>query len=669
MTEALQSLTEGDFKDAANSALSGNMAAAAGAIAALIVSVGTGHPLAGLVVGKGLEAFARAVVDTATARFKEAGVRYDEERERTLALARELCAGVEPLFARRLDALDARVAEQFLQTIRYMERNVASASGQAELLAEVRSLRALLEALPRRRSARRASEILRPGSAKRPAHLKNPATLLTARYEVVPFIQSIRRRELTELENWCETPEAVRVRLFIGSGGTGKTRLFIESIKRAQREGWDAGFLPESASEGDERDVLEGDKSVLVVVDYAETRRELPRLLASVAEFNTSSPRKIRIALLAREVADWWRVLLGLSAPIADLLNAQEPQTLRPEDIPLDQRRAAFEQSARAFAVELDAPIPKTVPDLSSRRFGRMLYLAMAALGAVSGTDLPPENLLSGTLEHEKRYLRLRYFQDRDPDAIEHADFLDRALRLLAASTLRGSIPTLGETRRLSSTIEGPDETSSRHILRYLHGLYPGRDDSDAALTAQPSADLPYLGALEPDLLGEELVAQVLSAPETPSDYLRNVFDAAPEHAVRQGFMVLGRLGSRSAGKSYAEWIGAVLSENVATRAVAALDAALALASETAHSPLGSTLYDALKQQGTLELARQILPLVPWTTVVLREVGTWATEQCVHGTPEANVEERAGLLSDLGGRLGDLGRREEALAAAEEATR
>ena len=56
----------------------------------------------------------------------------------------------------------------------------------------------------------------------------NPGTLLNARYQVVPFMYEAREKELEDLTVWCNEERATDIRLFVGPGGTGKTRLFIE---------------------------------------------------------------------------------------------------------------------------------------------------------------------------------------------------------------------------------------------------------------------------------------------------------------------------------------------------------------------------------------------------------------------------------------------------------
>lgn len=90
-------------------------------------------------------------------------------------------------------------------------------------------------------ATRSAADILRIDTFDR-GDRTNPAVLLNARYEVVPFFEASRSQELAELERWCADPTPVGARLFTGPGGAGKTRLFIEWSKRLRARGWVAGL-------------------------------------------------------------------------------------------------------------------------------------------------------------------------------------------------------------------------------------------------------------------------------------------------------------------------------------------------------------------------------------------------------------------------------------------
>lgn len=669
--EATELIVRGKRREAVTSVASVLLGAGAALGLGIVAGPAVGAPAAPVAsaAAKGLVGrLAEALVDRTEAML-EAERQYESDAARHRAL-RSFLADIAQASLRGLrgdvEDLASEQREHFLQTLRFMERNLASREHQEETLRLLREFMARFQGGTSSAANRRPPrDILRRGTATRPAGLRNPATLLTARYEVVDFIESVRPKELEEILGWCEAHELVEVRLFLGPGGVGKTRLFIEAAKRLRDRDWDAGFLPESASEDDERDVLEGTRSTLVVVDYAEARRELPRLLGAVAETRPAVAHKVRVALVARDVGDWWRLLLGLDAPVTDLLNARQPLALRPEDLSLEVRQEVFESYARVFARKLENPSPNAVPDLSNARFGRTLYVAMAALAAVDGGNLPPDKLLDGTLEHERRYIKLHYFGDRSPDLRDQADFLNRAMRLLAAAALRGGLPTREETQAVSKRVDGPVEERTPHALRVLHDLY----GAAAADAAKPTADRSYLRALEPDLLGEELVAQVLGHIETPANYLLQVFDDAATLSVRHGLIVLGRLGSQGADERSQRWIASVLDADVSSRALPTLEAALALTGETAHAPLGQVLHEALKREGTTDLARKIEPLVPWRTIALREVGDWATQRVLLDLTGVALTERATLALTRGKRLNDLGRHEEALDTTEEAVR
>jgi hypothetical protein len=94
------------------------------------------------------------------------------------------------------------------------------------------------------------------------------------------------------------------------------------------------------------------------------------------------------------------------------------------------------------------------------------------------------------------------------------------------------------------------------------------------------------MAGLEPDLLGESLVASVLKDRNTVADYLDRVFKDAPPPAIRSGFVLLGRLSLR--GEPLAgEWLARLLNADVGSRLRPAFDAAISLAEESAYAPLG----------------------------------------------------------------------------------
>ena len=82
-----------------------------------------------------------------------------------------------------------------------------------------------------------------------------------------------------------------------GKGGTGKTRLLIEHGLRMEARGWVAGFMDTEEFAADKESLKSVGVSVLIVVDYAETRigpvRELLRRCSrATRRSHCSGPRR-----------------------------------------------------------------------------------------------------------------------------------------------------------------------------------------------------------------------------------------------------------------------------------------------------------------------------------------------------------------------------------------
>ncbi|CAM5609874.1 trypsin-like peptidase domain-containing protein [Streptomyces aurantiogriseus] len=151
--------------------------------------------------------------------------------------------------------------------------------------------------------------------------------LLSPHSEVVPFVGLAT--ELTRLSDWCTTGPTVSVAVVHGPGGVGKTRLAVELARRVSQRRpeaehaaggpavpWSAGFLQldPQAPYTMLRHLI---RPTLVVVDYAETRRDqVEQLMATLARHRPPG-KPVRLLLLARAVPAWWELVRARYAPMA----------------------------------------------------------------------------------------------------------------------------------------------------------------------------------------------------------------------------------------------------------------------------------------------------------------------------------------------------------------
>jgi tetratricopeptide (TPR) repeat protein len=395
------------------------------------------------------------------------------------------------------------------------------------------------------------------------------------------------------------------------------------------------------------------------VIDYAECRPGLLPFLKNIATRPADETAPLRIVLLAREIADWWHSLQEQDDGVRHLLQQFEPVIVSQIPLEGELRSRVFTHARDAYAAVLKKPIPKNIPNLDDTRYARILYLHMAALASAEGMDIAADTLIHDIVDHEKHYWMERYKTKYHNDNLETMDFMERCGRFVAALTLRGGAPTRDEAGEINHRVNGPEEPN---IARFFRLLYPGR---------QRSGEGRYMSGLEPDILGEALVADVLSDANTPGDYLDCVFENAGETALIKGVVTRGRISRRRETEAR-EWLRRVLDADVAGRALPAFRAAMTLGQESPFAPLGLVLAEGLAREGTVEHAAEIEHQAPLDTVSLRETAAWATRRRLDSLGAEDIDdetaiERAWLLNNLGNRLSDLGCREEALAAAQEA--
>jgi len=515
--------------------------------------------------------------------------------------------------------------------------------------------------------------VLSPGTRPLPSAEMAPGRVLMAAYEIIPFHEEGRRDELERLADWCRDSRPASVQLITGEGGTGKTRLLIEWCKRLKAQGWHAGFLVHRPP-GDWCPVLlQGHVPRLVVVDYAETRRpEVESLLQRLADRHVRRSPKLRVVLLARREADWWRQLSAGSAEVGDLLlGSPTPSPVAPLVPQAQERLAVYRAALEVFAEARHVELPRggRLPALAAAVYDRILYLHAAALVAVlRGEPAETERVFDEILEHETRFWQRQARETFGADAATVGQIMEAMPRFVAAVTLAGGVtprdarPLVCNVTRL---VEGEHDLPGT-LLELARRLYGGRR---AAVAASPDIDpdpTELIEPLQPDLLGERLVAKTLD-----QHLLGAVLGWAGVAARRNVLTVLTRLAQGQPSES--RWLRAALQFDLEGLAELAFDAAVA-----AGDPIGRVLAEVIESTGSTQLAERLADRCDtealWQSVPVRELAAVATrlvfderKRASASPTEEDLAEIARLANNLGSRYRHLGQREEALAAASEA--
>ncbi|HEX5751169.1 MAG TPA: tetratricopeptide repeat protein [Archangium sp.] len=508
-------------------------------------------------------------------------------------------------------------------------------------------------------------DLLVPGTEKMPAD-PPPSALLTARYQAVGFEESGRADILAELNRWCDEGPTMAVRLIHAEGGVGKTRLAIEWIRQRRAARWAAGFLAATAAEDWLERLWACGQSVVVVLDYAESRQGLQKILQRAQDYRqqegSRALRRMRILLLARNCGDWWTALRQTDTGMGNWLVTTPPHELKPLVTNEVERKELFCRAVAAFSPEKTNPIGgRPLPTLSDKLFERVLYLHMAAIAFVEGCELAPNKLMDAILDHEERFWASR----ATADEVKTSERQWLARQMVAVATLRGGLADRNDARTAAERLlDHTPSDEEQAVLGLLHRVY------------ERARGEMYLPALEPDLLGEAMVLRVAAPPlkehRVSANWIERAFPP-DDHtsAVQTGLEVLGR-ASLVSPALMRPWMERMLSGLLLERASLALNAAKSVGLRTAFSPLGEVLADLVEAAGDLEVARTLdKAILPFPTVSLCRIAEWTQRTLLMAVPESAdegiQEERARRLSELSMRLRALGRKEEALAAAREA--
>ena len=522
------------------------------------------------------------------------------------------------------------------------------------------------------------------------------ADLLLPRYRLVPYAGKAFRQTLEDLLAWARGLEAARppvgLRVYIGPGGAGKTRLLIEAGEALRREGWWTGFLRAGRLNSANARLLTADaRPTLLIADYIANRPDEARtLLREAARACRERTAPLALVLLERAFPEWlqkdlrdytdpeyvgWPAFLGL--PTVEKAPRALP-ALDPED-----RWALFWAARARFAALLPAD-GRSLPDYDELPESPLHVLLLALLTAAGErVDRPadPERVL------ECAWSRERAAWERHLDELLRGQPEPRRRRALEAVEDLSVLATLGRAF--------PDAEAAASFLQARFKPIPGLgwDELAERLPALlPRAEGSRVPPIVPDPLADfvlmrrlaerpELVPMALPAPEEAG--------AGPEEAVgaaRQALEALARLWGRAREEGERRrvegWMRAAAGRLAEWPPAAwrALDAALPAPDRTlALRPFLADLYRArlarTPREEPEERARVLNRLgFALSALGRREEALQATQEAVDlyrrlaaQHPDAFLPDLAASLNNLSNRLSEMGRREEALQATQEA--
>lgn len=342
--------------------------------------------------------------------------------------------------------------------------------------------------------------LLRP-NAPEPFKRRGSANiLLTARHTDLPLRG--REAEMDALWQWATNRKEVGVRLLIGPGGHGKTRIALELCRRLERAGWRTGFAVDqwpTLSDAELARVMPPDRPTLIVLDYAAGRGAVLSALARLAHDWPEKPA-FRLLLIEREAGDWWiscRSLTGAAGKLFEDPQLCEREAMRIRPLPEGGPAEIYDDAVATFATLLrrdgtTATPPADWPaDLRLPLFARAR--ALLAVEATETSGLSADKILDLLDTREERLWRRELYGDGADN--NRADRVEIPLMRLALTLITLSGPTpVGDAPALLCRLPRLADHGIAMRERLLAALHPLYGDGD------------LLRGLEPDLIGEYLV-------------------------------------------------------------------------------------------------------------------------------------------------------------------
>jgi tetratricopeptide (TPR) repeat protein len=530
------------------------------------------------------------------------------------------------------------------------------------------------------------------------------AWLSAYRADVVPLVG--REDAKGDLRAWLNGDAPVSVRVLVGAGGRGKTRLALEMARDISEEGWLAGFATaENFDRFRRQNGVEDwrwDKAVLVIIDYAASRADQLRAwVRELVDTSFDGRPKLRLLLLERQAnraIGWHATVFGpgddaKSRAANALLDPEEPIELPALD-DLEFRRQVFGTLLKRASRTLEAPAKGGDSEfdrlLADHKWaGDPLYLMMAGLAAAKSG-------VKGALSLSRADLALTMGRNE----------LDRIGRIAAARGVDEKHRFPGAFARhmaaITTLLQGLTVVEAREIaaseIDELRSAAPLDGTINALTDALPGSDASgSVAPILPDVVGEGAILAWFGPTgglaTSGVDVARRIM-AVARASVGRASATLVRIAQDFAEAGYAEpiqWLES-LAGGPKTDLGALMEIANALPDNTValrevaadlHQRIAGIIRGAGGAEQGARSSDQVQPILASALNNLgkclsrlgrREDALAAAQEAANinrrlaaARPDAFLSDLAGSLNNLGNCLSYLGRREDALDAAQEA--
>jgi len=361
----------------------------------------------------------------------------------------------------------------------------------------------------------RRVELAAPGP--RP-HARSPrrnqvTTLLDGRSQVVPFVPRLAEQQW--LRRWCETdPQPVSLAVLSGEGGAGKSRLAGRLCDDLADAGWITGLLRPAPGIEPAVPFENAGRPALLVLDYADHRQD------EVAELQDLLPSlgwsKVRVLAVVRDGKAFLDRLRLARAGSIDYQGQEWHLELAARPLDVGERQRHYHAAIRAFAddQQLPPPVVLSPPQLEQRLAAVATPLLVHAAALLDLLD--PE--LSGVQDPEDV---LRHLLDREDLRFWEQDFAgllestDTRRRVVAVSTLVG----------VENPADGEDLAQALAALAAAGSPASNRDQVTERMKRRYGR---LLLRVEPDLLGEQLIADSVVRPDRVAAVVSQVTAPGP---------------------------------------------------------------------------------------------------------------------------------------------